>query len=57
MTGDEITLTIPRDASFHEIAHLVWYCSQFFVLEPGDLITATLVVGETVRSSTGTRVP
>jgi hypothetical protein len=23
MTGDEITLTIPRDASFHEVAHLV----------------------------------
>jgi 2-keto-4-pentenoate hydratase/2-oxohepta-3-ene-1,7-dioic acid hydratase in catechol pathway len=21
------------------IAHIVWYCSQFFVLEPGDLIT------------------
>jgi len=23
MTGDEITLTIPREAPFHEIAHLV----------------------------------
>jgi hypothetical protein len=23
MTGDEITLTIPREASFHEVAHLV----------------------------------
>jgi len=23
MTGDEITLTIPRAASFHEVAHLV----------------------------------
>ena len=23
MTGDEITLTIPRDPSFHEVAHLV----------------------------------
>ena len=23
MTGDEITLTIPRDSSFHEVAHLV----------------------------------
>jgi hypothetical protein len=23
MTGDEITLTIPRDESFHEVAHLV----------------------------------
>ncbi|HLM36977.1 MAG TPA: hypothetical protein VK287_04225 [Gaiellaceae bacterium] len=23
MTGDEITLTIPRDASFQEVAHLV----------------------------------
>ena len=23
MTGDEITLTIPRDASFHEVANLV----------------------------------
>jgi hypothetical protein len=23
MTRDEITLTIPRDASFHEVAHLV----------------------------------
>ena len=21
------------------IAHIVWYCSQFFVLEPGDVIT------------------
>ena len=21
------------------VAHLVWYCSQFFVLEPGDVIT------------------
>jgi 2-keto-4-pentenoate hydratase/2-oxohepta-3-ene-1,7-dioic acid hydratase in catechol pathway len=21
------------------VAHLVWYCSQFFVMEPGDLIT------------------
>ena len=21
------------------VAHLVWYCSQFFVLEPGDIIT------------------
>ena len=21
------------------IQHVVWYCSQFFVLEPGDLIT------------------
>jgi len=21
------------------IAHIVWYCSQFFVLEPGDIIT------------------
>ncbi len=21
------------------VAHVVWYCSQFFVLEPGDLIT------------------
>ncbi len=21
------------------VAHIVWYCSQFFVLEPGDLIT------------------
>ena len=20
-------------------AHIVWYCSQFFVLEPGDIIT------------------
>ncbi len=20
------------------VAHLVWYCSQFFVLEPGDII-------------------
>ena len=20
------------------VAHLVWYCSQFFVLEPGDVI-------------------
>ena len=23
MTGDEITLTIPRESSFHEVAHLV----------------------------------
>jgi 2-keto-4-pentenoate hydratase/2-oxohepta-3-ene-1,7-dioic acid hydratase in catechol pathway len=22
-----------------KVAHIVWYCSQFFVLEPGDLIT------------------
>ncbi|HVY00747.1 MAG TPA: fumarylacetoacetate hydrolase family protein [Pseudorhodoplanes sp.] len=22
-----------------DVAHIVWYCSQFFVLEPGDLIT------------------
>ena len=22
-----------------DVAHVVWYCSQFFVLEPGDLIT------------------
>ncbi len=22
-----------------DVAHLVWYCSQFFVLEPGDVIT------------------
>ena len=21
------------------VAHIVWYCSQFFVLEPGDVIT------------------
>ena len=21
------------------IAHIVWYCSQFFVMEPGDVIT------------------
>jgi 2-keto-4-pentenoate hydratase/2-oxohepta-3-ene-1,7-dioic acid hydratase in catechol pathway len=21
------------------VAHLIWYCSQFFVLEPGDIIT------------------
>jgi 2-keto-4-pentenoate hydratase/2-oxohepta-3-ene-1,7-dioic acid hydratase in catechol pathway len=21
------------------VAHLVWYCSQFFVMEPGDIIT------------------
>ncbi len=21
------------------IAHIVWYCSQFFVLDPGDVIT------------------
>ena len=20
------------------VAHLVWYCSQFFVMEPGDII-------------------
>jgi len=20
------------------IAHIVWYCSQFFVMEPGDII-------------------
>lgn len=22
-----------------DVAHVVWYCSQFFVMEPGDLIT------------------
>lgn len=22
-----------------DVAHIVWYCSQFFVMEPGDLIT------------------
>ena len=22
-----------------DVAHLVWYCSQFFVLEPGDVVT------------------
>ena len=21
------------------VAHIVWYCSQFFEMEPGDLIT------------------
>jgi 2-keto-4-pentenoate hydratase/2-oxohepta-3-ene-1,7-dioic acid hydratase in catechol pathway len=24
-------------ASFN-VAHIVWYCSQFFIMEPGDVI-------------------
>jgi 2-keto-4-pentenoate hydratase/2-oxohepta-3-ene-1,7-dioic acid hydratase in catechol pathway len=28
-----------------DVAHLVWYCSQFFVLEPGDVIVTGTPAG------------
>ena len=35
------------------IAHIVWYCSQFFVLEPGDVITTGTPPGVGARHEAG----
>ena len=35
--------------------HLVWYCSQFFVMEPGDIIITGTPPGVGARHEAGDR--
>jgi 2-keto-4-pentenoate hydratase/2-oxohepta-3-ene-1,7-dioic acid hydratase in catechol pathway len=37
----------------YKTAHLVWYCSQFFVLEPGDVI----ITGTGLGHEAGAEIP
>jgi 2-keto-4-pentenoate hydratase/2-oxohepta-3-ene-1,7-dioic acid hydratase in catechol pathway len=38
VNGKRLQSSSTRNMIF-KVAHIVWYCSQFFILEPGDLIT------------------
>ena len=37
--------------------HLVWYCSQFFVMEPGDVIVTGTPPGRRARHEAGAAIP
>ena len=39
------------------VEHLVWYCSQFFVMEPGDIIITGTPPGVGARHEAGAGVP
>jgi 2,4-diketo-3-deoxy-L-fuconate hydrolase len=38
VNGERLQNSTTRNMIF-TVAHIVWYCSQFFIMEPGDLIT------------------
>jgi 2-keto-4-pentenoate hydratase/2-oxohepta-3-ene-1,7-dioic acid hydratase in catechol pathway len=38
LNGERLQNSTTRNMIF-TVTHIVWYCSQFFVMEPGDLIT------------------
>ena len=38
VNGERLQNSTTRNMIF-TVAHIVWYCSQFFIVEPGDLIT------------------
>jgi 2-keto-4-pentenoate hydratase/2-oxohepta-3-ene-1,7-dioic acid hydratase in catechol pathway len=38
VNGERLQNSTTRNMIF-TVPHIVWYCSQFFILEPGDLIT------------------
>ena len=38
-------------------AHIVWYCSQFFVMEPGDVIITGTPPGVGARHEAGAAIP